>query len=216
MRKRLLGLAIIVLLGASWAGWPRPTVSKLFALEDTLRYRIVSYTPSDSTDRGILTMQREPRIKMWFLLENVVGFNFPDWTNNTQIEEYTSINESDRSVGFHSPRTGPFYFAAILPFPAISLPPNVGNSSSGELVVGKATFEKLNGKRVRQSTAVTERKPYIFRGQKTEVFVTEGKNDSFIKELGQYHCTYWYAERWGFVRLDYRKPDGSGICLVRQ
>lgn len=143
-----------------------------------------------------------------------IAYVYDNCDEPVAYKETTGVDESEEGIFLHSPRLGAFAFTEVIPFPTINYPAELKTSSEIELKVIKSTFKPAENKTIKQILERTITDTITYKGAKLVCFIVEGKNTNYIKEIGQYTGTYWFNEQYGFVRLLYKKPDGSTIDLV--
>lgn len=143
-----------------------------------------------------------------------VTFEYHNCAGSESYKETTGVLENEEQVFLHSPRDGAFAFTEVVPFPTIAYPLESKTSSEIELHVAKVPFKPAENKIIKQILERTTTDTITYKGTKLTCYLIEGKNTNYIEEIGQYSGIYWFNEKYGFVRLLYKKPDGSTVDLV--
>jgi hypothetical protein len=133
------------------------------------------------------------------------------------MKEKTGYIANEDGISLHSPRMGRFAFTEILPTPHIGFPLGSKVESEIKLEVVKCDFKELNNQTVIQTmTQKPDTEELEYAGEKIQCYKSEGHNTSHVETLGQYKVTYWFHEKFGFVRILYEKPDSSQIDIKLQ
>jgi len=135
--------------------------------------------------------------------------------NGRKIKESTGVDEKENMIFIHPPRVGKcFSFTEIPPMPQVELPINMTSVSNIELKVVKAEFEGLNGKTIKQTHRPVRIDTFTFADTTIKCTVITGENTNLIDELGMYKCEFYFNEHYGFVQLNYMKPNGEQVKIV--
>ncbi|MCH3923389.1 MAG: hypothetical protein LKE30_00510 [Bacteroidales bacterium] len=129
-------------------------------------------------------------------------------------EETTGYIDDGKTISLHPPRLSYMSFTEIVPFPTFTLPIGVETSTKGTLTVKESTFKQLNGKEVEYEYNQEGVDTLLINNQKIVCYLVKGKNTNQIKEFGQYSCTYYFNERYGFVKWVYIKPNGEKVEMI--
>ncbi|MDL2262489.1 hypothetical protein LJC11_03185 [Bacteroidales bacterium OttesenSCG-928-I21] len=132
------------------------------------------------------------------------------------IKQGSSFVENQERVSFVSPKLDVFAFTPILPYPAVSFPPSKKSKSTitSENIGEYANKEELDGLTFLQKMQQqNETENFEYNGTQLLCYKIEGWNTSHVEEFGQYKVTYFFNERFGFVRFLYEKPDGSIVDM---
>lgn len=136
-----------------------------------------------------------------------------DSTTGKTMTETTGVIDDSTDVSLHPPRFGYMAFTEIPPFPDISLPPDTGSTSTITLY-GIRGHGDLDGKKIKKTFKVVgETSLTLFKKTYKNVWVIKGENTNYLKELGQYKVTYWFDEKFGFIRMKYEKPNGEIVDM---
>lgn len=127
------------------------------------------------------------------------------------IKQETTIRENKNYISFFSPRLGNFDFTSILPSPTISLPPdNISKStikSNDKGMSDDTNFANLIfTQEIKQNN---ETEYFEYNGKQLLCYKVEGLNTNYVELFGQHKVSYFFNDRFGFVRFLYEKPDGS-------
>ncbi len=136
-------------------------------------------------------------------------FGFPDSPYN----EWSGILEDSTTVSIHPPRHLYLEFTEIPPMPSISLPPNLGTTTTSTLYVAYGFIESANGKRIRQKTKMSPHEDFQYKNKILSCWIIEGENTNHLEELGVYKSKHYFNEQFGFVKMEYTKPDGEKVTL---
>ena len=125
-----------------------------------------------------------------------------EWINNTK----TGIIENVEKIWMHPFRSNQFAFTEVAPFPEIEYPLKVGKTWTGQLRLqeGWGDWENTSGN---FSYEIVEQGA-------VETLYGNIDNCWKVKSLsyypfGQSHFDYWFNEKLGFVKMNYRNYGGQ-------
>lgn len=150
------------------------------------------------------------------LLANQEGilYTYSGCNDSKSYKETTGVDESSNGIFLHPPRLGEFAFTEVVPFPRINYPVELQSSSEIELKVAKSAFKMAENKTFKHIIERTTTDTLQYKNTTILCYVVEGRNTNYIEEIGRYKATYWFNQKYGFVRLSYFKPDKSSIDIV--
>lgn len=139
--------------------------------------------------------------------------------------ECTGVVDNETSISLHPPREHALEFTEVTPFPSAhkKFKPDSWKwyKSESELHVQKASyFDKaknqivdLAGKVINQHLWAEDTTTVSY--QDTEVFCykLKGKNLNYLQELGEFNCTYFYNEKYGFIKWVYFPSWGEKVVI---
>jgi len=140
-------------------------------------------------------------------------------------KECTGVVDNERSISLHPPREYVLEFTEVLPFPGASkaMKSNtfISYNSESDLHIQKATyFDKgknetvnLAGKMIKQHLWVEDTTTIKYQNEALFCYVLKGENLNYIEELGEFKCTYFYNEKYGFVKWIYHPPWGDEVVI---
>lgn len=141
------------------------------------------------------------------------------------IKERTGVVDNEKSISLHPPREHVLEFTEVAPFPGATkkMKSNtfISYSSESDLHIQKATyFDKgrnetvdLAGKVIKQHLWVADTTTIKYQNETLFCYVLNGKNLNYIEELGEFKCTYFYNEKYGFVKWIYYPPWGDEVVI---
>jgi hypothetical protein len=130
------------------------------------------------------------------------------------ITETTGVDERADFVFIHPPRLASFSFTEIPPMPEVRLPVDMTGTSTSELKVVKADFKGLDGKTIRQKSRPAGMEDFRFADTTIKCVVLEGENTNYLDELGLYKGAHLFNGHFGFVQLNYYKPNGESVKII--
>lgn len=134
-------------------------------------------------------------------------------SDNGKVFETTSVDENETDIFLHPPRLEQFAFAQVPPMPSISLPVQQKTTWTGTLTVVKAAYKKANGKKIQSKSKISGKENFKLGDKDIECWVIEGENTSHHDELGKFSCKYLFNEVYGFVKLEYFKPNNEHLTI---
>lgn len=143
--------------------------------------------------------------------------------NKTIDNECTGVIDDNNEISLHPPRKNVLEFTEVLPFPRISKPVGIGFTSSIELNIQKASYWdkgknktiNLAGKKIKQELSSTDfDTTRISLGKENLLcYKSEGKNLNYVEELGQFSASYFFNEKYGYVKWIYHTPWEETITI---
>lgn len=140
-------------------------------------------------------------------------------------KECTGVVDNERSISLHPPREYVLEFTEMLPFPAASKQMKkdswVSYRVEDELHIQKSSyFDKgrnktvdLAGKIIKQDLWSSDTITLTYNEEYVFCHKIEGKNLTQTEELGEFKCTYFFNEKYGFVKWIYHPPWGDEIVI---
>lgn len=78
---------------------------------------------------------------------------------------------------------------------------------------GKNETVNLAGKVIKQHLWVEDTTTIKYQNEALFCYVLKGENLNYIEELGEFKCTYFYNEKYGFVKWIYHPPWGDEVLI---
>lgn len=140
-------------------------------------------------------------------------------------KECTGVVDNETSISLHPPREYVLEFAQVTPFPKAHKKkrPNSWDWYQAEtkLHIQKASyFDKaknetvdLAGKVIKQHLWAEDTTTIFYQDEPVFCYILKGRNLNYIKELGEFNCTYFYNEKYGFVKWIYKLPWGEEVAI---
>jgi len=136
-----------------------------------------------------------------------------DSISRKPLVESTGVIDNEKRVFLHPPRFSYMAFAEIPPMPDISRNPEIGVSQE-TILDGIKGHGNLDGKEIKQIDKIVRRENIELFGKiYKNAWVIKGRNTNYLEELGEYKVTYWFDEKFGFIRMKYEKPNGEIVDL---
>lgn len=137
--------------------------------------------------------------------------------------ECTGVVDNETSISLHPPREYVLEFTEVTPFPSAhkKFKSDSWNwyKSESELHIQKASyFDKaksqvvdLAGKVINQHLWADDTTTLSYQDSEVFCYVLKGKNLNYIQELGEFNCTYFYNEKYGFIKWVYYPSWGEKV-----
>lgn len=141
-------------------------------------------------------------------------------------KESTGVTDNEEtSIYLHPPREYVLELTEITPFPRAhkEMKPNSWDwyQVKSELHIQKASYfdkgknETINlaGKTIEQHLWAEDTTTITYRNEAIFCYILKGKNLNHIEELGEFKCTYFFNEKYGFVKWIYHPPWGDEVVI---
>jgi len=156
-------------------------------------------------------------IKNKGLIGGILGMNMAEWksrtfTNNDQkrgINIETDLVEIQMPINYNFLENENLVIAG---YPSFSKSMLFGYTSESEHQFVKG-YGKLSGKKLKQYKAVTDSSTIQFKNEILSCKVAEYKNLSSIEEYGLYELKTFYNEKYGFLKMLYKYPNGKNVVF---
>jgi len=188
----------------------------IYKINRVFKYRVVVIDGKthDTTYHKINLKVKEREFPQVFFEQTAVEWHYIDEKQgNSHLIERTGVCENKTNVYLHPPRMSYMSFTQIAPHPDVTFPLRVGNTSEGELKIVKG-WDSLDGKTIKNYCTVKALKDEkIQNNVYKDCYLIEGENTNYVDELGVYHVKFWFNKDFGFVKLEYHKPDSTIVAM---
>jgi len=144
--------------------------------------------------------------------------------SNTIIDnECTGVIDNINEISLHPPRRNVLEFTEVLPFPRVSKPIGNGFTSSIDLYIQKASYWdkgknktiNLAGMKIKQelSSADFDTTRIAFEKENLLCYKSEGKNLNYVEKLGQFRVSYFFNEKYGYIKWIYLTPWEETVTI---
>jgi len=173
----------------------------------------VTVTDSNSTilQTDTLTMT----IKNKGLIGSIFGMNMADWKSRkfTDNDQERGVNLESDLVEIQMPIQYDYLEnenIVIAGYPSYSKSMLIGYTSKSDHQFVKG-YGKLAGKKLKQYKTLSDSSMVQFQNDSIKCKVAEYKNLSAIEEYGLYKLKTFYNAEYGFVKMNYKYPNGKVI-----
>lgn len=156
-------------------------------------------------------------IKNKGLIGGILGMNMAEWksstfTDNNQkrgINIETDLAEIQMPINYDYLENENLVIAG---YPSFSKSMLFGYTSESDHQFVKG-YGKLSGEKLKQYKTVTDSSTIQFKNKMLSCKVAEYKNLSAIEEYGLYELKTFYNEKYGFLKMLYKYPNGKNVVF---
>jgi len=139
--------------------------------------------------------------------------------------ECTGVVDNETSISLHPPREYVLEFTEVLPFPSAhkKMRPDSWDwyQAESELHIQKASYldkakdnaVDLAGKVIKQHLWAEDTTIITYQDEAIFCYILKGKNLNYTQELGEFNCTYYYNEKYGFIKWIYHLPWREEVVI---